>query len=195
MCQSSRQYINYTLLFIVYSAPPNVHNPCQCSKALISYLLSCFGIERQTWFYCHTNHPFTIFCPYTSAAAVCNNSDIRIKGGTKDSNGRVEVCYQGQWGTVCDDAWHRLWDTNDAEVVCRQLGPIFECKTEWHMQCCFQKRTHIHEWMNAWFWMQFMTITCMWQWVTKCILFTIECHICKHLASAGIKMLSLYVIN
>ena len=49
---------------------------------------------------------------------VCTTGGIRLVGGTNALEGRVEVCNNNQWGTVCDD----FWGTTDASVACRQLG-------------------------------------------------------------------------
>lgn len=49
---------------------------------------------------------------------VCSNGDIRLIGGTSALEGRVEVCDDHAWGTVCDD----LWGSVDAGVACVQLG-------------------------------------------------------------------------
>ena len=53
-----------------------------------------------------------------TSSANCTTGSLRLAGGSKPNAGRVEVCINKAWGTVCD-SW---WNTADANVVCSQLG-------------------------------------------------------------------------
>ena len=55
--------------------------------------------------------------PFTAVQS-CSYGNLRLVGGRSSNEGRVEICINGLWGTVC----HGGWDNNDATVVCRQLG-------------------------------------------------------------------------
>ena len=45
-------------------------------------------------------------------------NQVRLVGGSGKNQGRVEIYHDGQWGTVCDDAW----GIEDAHAVCREVG-------------------------------------------------------------------------
>ena len=47
----------------------------------------------------------------------CNDGGVRLAGGDTANEGRVEVCYDRVWGSVCDSYWSNI----NAAIVCQQL--------------------------------------------------------------------------
>ena len=43
---------------------------------------------------------------------------VQLADGAIDQEGRVEVCHDGVWGSICDEGW----DKTDAYIICQQLG-------------------------------------------------------------------------
>ena len=48
----------------------------------------------------------------------CKEGSVRLQDGVIEQEGRVEVCANGVWGSVCD----QLWNDTEAFVVCKQVG-------------------------------------------------------------------------
>ncbi|XP_011408605.2 PREDICTED: deleted in malignant brain tumors 1 protein-like [Amphimedon queenslandica] len=97
----------------------------QGSGPVVFGYMYCNGNE-DTLFDCRRNEPSVASGTCTSHSydvglrcePKCESGSIRLGGGTSSSNGRVEVCVDKAWGTICSD----YWDNDDASVVCKQLG-------------------------------------------------------------------------
>ena len=63
----------------------------------------------------------SLYIPTTNLlipSAPCANGDLRLAGGNVINEGRIEICINNVWGTICDD----YWSDTDANVACRMLG-------------------------------------------------------------------------
>ena len=89
-------------------AGKGVHNCGHHEDVTVSCLIKSGSFNQYHW-----NCLLKVYCKGN-----CVNGDIRLVGGHNISSGRVEVCVNNTWGTVCDD----YWDNYDAKVVCRMLN-------------------------------------------------------------------------
>ena len=62
---------------------------------------------------CVYNHFLLLLVP-----AECDDGDLRLVGGDNEFEGRLEICFDRLWGTVCQDSF----GSSDAAVACWDLG-------------------------------------------------------------------------
>ena len=72
-------------------------------------MIAC-TILLQQWTYAHL---FLLIL-----LTVCGDGDLRLVEGEGIGEGRVEICFNNTYGSICAD----FWDEVDAQVVCGQLG-------------------------------------------------------------------------
>ena len=65
-------------------------------------------------------HVKTLFSDAATQFSNCIDNAIRLVGGNSSNQGRLEVCVNSAWGSVCDSAG--VFTSDEAKVVCRQLG-------------------------------------------------------------------------
>ncbi|CAM9276058.1 unnamed protein product [Lampetra planeri] len=81
--------------------------------------VECSGSESAIKECAHSEYGSHNCAHSEDASVVCEgNSMVRLVDSDSECSGRVEIYFDNQWGTVCDDSW----GLNDAEVVCRELG-------------------------------------------------------------------------
>ena len=88
-------------------------NGNNCSKFIFNQLLSTTLLVSCVLYLLFIHHVL-----YFAFFPACKDGDIRLVNGSSHREGRVEVCRNNVYGTICDDGWGLL----DAQVICRSLN-------------------------------------------------------------------------
>ena len=87
--------------------------------------MNCTGTENSI-FQCQKSDwgNISALCSHnTDAGVVCSNvppnlHPVRLQGCSSSREGRVEIFYNNEWGTICDDHWTLA----EANIVCKELN-------------------------------------------------------------------------
>lgn len=105
----------------VFTTPSSDHLNCVWMDGI-----HCTGLEKNLS-YCGFNgwghadlgcHDAGVDCEVYGSDSLEGNYQIRLRDGSSEREGRVEIFYSGIWGTVCDTRW----TIRHGNVACRQLG-------------------------------------------------------------------------
>ena len=79
----------------------------------------CQYCKHRIWYnYLYMHYTVHLWFKSYIPADDCGDGDIRLVNGKSEMEGRVEICKNRRWGTVCD----KQWTDNHTAVVCRYLG-------------------------------------------------------------------------
>eukprot|EP00731_Ephydatia_muelleri_P017284 Em0010g382a len=97
------------------------------SRVIAVMEMDCTGVEKviaqcpESGISCNSGAASAVICNDPEPTNItCADGNVRLRNGAAANEGRVEICYNNQWGPVCDQAWNY----RKAMVTCRQLGLV-----------------------------------------------------------------------
>jgi hypothetical protein len=123
-----------------------------------------------------TKKPSSVWLTRVVAGYIEPSNTLRLASQNGTGCGRVEVLYQCEWGTVCDDSWA----LSDAIVACRQLGRDSSAiKTTYYDRAYFGQGVGM-------IWLDNMACTGLESSLENCPSIAWGVHDCSHSEDAGI---------
>ena len=105
--------LKYPVARVICCTKPLWSYDCDCDDSwLLLSLLLCLCLKI-CQFICHNLFVGDIVVPDK-----CTHGEVRLVGSTWPWQGRVEVCINNLWTSICDSSWSPY----DAQTVCSQLG-------------------------------------------------------------------------
>ena len=89
-----------------------------------SLVVSCQGSSKSIYYYNFhfIKHLHNNYLEGEYPQSTCNDGDIRLVNGANELQGRVEICNNNVWGTVCSNYPSPSNSEKFGNLICKQLG-------------------------------------------------------------------------